>query len=646
VLVAALTIGAGVLAGCGGGGGDRKAQGSGAVTMPKAVKVAPGADPSVPAEMGGAGFEAIAKDSGWSDGRNVSEADLALMADPNAKKGGELRTLIGDFPATFRTMGKDANTATTQLVYSLVYESLIGINPLNLEFLPGLASHWRVDLADSQTYWFRINPDARFSDGHPVTTADVLETWRVGADSTILDPFQNTFQAEFEQPVAVSKYLLKVRSKRNNWKNMLYFGGQAVYPAHALKGLTGSEFLKKFQTTMPPGSGPYVMLPEGLRKQQSITLTRLADWWQKDDPYNVGTYNFDRIRLLFVEDDNLQYNKFLNGDADVISVRSSWWVQKFNLDEVRRGLIEKRKIFNNQPTGLVGVAFNMRREPFNDPRVRLAVIHLINREEIIKNVLFNELTISDSYFENSPYKNASNPKYRYDPQRAQQLLAEAGYTSRNQEGVLVKKGRPFVIEMPIDKGTENILVPIQRTLGQAGIKVNFREVDFAQKVKIMDERSFTMLLASYTGIIFPNPEGSWHSSLADKTHNNNLTGFKNARADEIIMEEKVTHDPQRRVQLLQELDGIFMAENPYALLWYAPFSRLVVWKHIQAPKFGLGRISDARGIYGLWWYDAEIKEQVEKAKKDKSNKLPVPPVDNKFWLEWGAQRAGQPTASR
>jgi microcin C transport system substrate-binding protein len=644
VLAAAFLSAALAVVGCGGGDDDKKgAQGSKggasqAVTLEKKFNTPPGADPSVADSLGGNGFENVAEAQGWQTGKFLPE-HLELVGDKNAKKGGEIRVAIGDFPATFRIFGKDASTATNQRIYSLVYETLISVNPLTLEFLPGLASHWKIDPADSQTYWFRINPDARFHDGHPVTTEDVLATWKLGGDEKILDPFQNTFQAEFETPVAVSKYILKVRSKINNWKNMLYFGGQQIYPAHEIGTIGGEEFLKKFQTAMPVGSGPYVMMPDGLQKQRRITLTRVADWWQKDAPQNIGQFNFDKISWQFVEDENLQYERLRKGDIDVYHVgRSQWWHQKFDFDEVKRGLIQKRKIFNDKPNSIQGLAFNMRKPPFDDPRVRQALVLLIDRPAIIEKVLLNERIIQDSYYPKSPYENPNNPKYRPDPARAQQLLAEAGYTSRNAEGILVKNGQPFEVEMPIEQGSEVVLTPIQQDLRKAGIKLNLRVVDFAQKIKIQDERNFNLVQVAYTGIIYPNPEGQFSSKLADKPNNQNLTGFKNARADEIIALEKVTADPQKRIPLLQELDSILMATNAYALFWYSPFERFAAWAYIAMPKFGYSRISDYRDIYQYWWYDAEMKEQVEAAKRDKSKTIPAPPADNRFWEEWSKSK--------
>ena len=193
-LLAALTL-VSVVAGCGKKtpSQDGKGGATAAVTTKDEFNVAPGADPSVPAAMGGNGFEKIAADSGWQTG-SLTPEQFSLVADTNAKKGGSISFALMEFPATFRQYGKDENSQTTRMINSLVYEPLIGTNPLTLEFLPSLASHWKVG-ADGQTYFFRIDPNARFSDGHPVTTEDVLATYKLAMDSTILSPFTNSFYA-------------------------------------------------------------------------------------------------------------------------------------------------------------------------------------------------------------------------------------------------------------------------------------------------------------------------------------------------------------------------------------------------------------------------------------------------------------------
>ncbi len=643
------------LTGCGGddpqGSGSEATatEGSQAITMPKAFEGESGPDASVPPEMGGPGFEEIAADSGWQDG-SISEEMFQYINASNAKKGGRINGRIGDFPATFRYYGKDGSTTDIELINSLVYQTLIDVNPITLEFMPVIASHWKVG-EDHQTYYFRINPNARFSDGYPVTVDDVIATHKLLSDEGILDPFRNQLYGEqYEAPQKISKYIFSVRSKEKNWKNMLYFGGMLILPAHYIGDIDGATFLDKFQYKMPPGSGPYIMLDEDVNKGRSLVLTRLADWWGADSPFYSGRYNFDKIKLIAIEDDNLAYEKFRNGETDFFFAnRSQWWKTKFDFEEVKQGLIQKRKIYNDDPQGVQGFAFNMRREPFSDPRVRKAFTLLFNRAEMIDKIMYNEYEIADSYFPNSVYENPNNSKYRYNPEEAIKLLEEAGYTERNSNGILMKNGKPLRIELPAQKSSAHIMTPVQQTLKQAGIQMDIRYVDFSQQIRLAQERNFDIMYLARTGLIYPNPTGSFHSKMADVDNTNNTPGFKNARADEIIDEELVTFDQKKRIALIRELDSILMEAQPFALTWSAPFQRIVYWNYLDQPDFYINRIEDWRNVYTYWWYDAEKAAIVEKGKNDPSVTMEVGDVEVFYWPEFNkkneAGTPGEATAS-
>ena len=147
-----------LIAGC---SGDKPGSGNSIsktepVTTENKFNVPPGADPTIADTLGGKGFELVADKMGWKTG-TISKEDMKYVADVNAKKGGQVSFALIDFPATFRSMGKDENTATTRMVHQLVYEPLITTNPLTLEFLPVLATHWKIS-DDKQTFFYRINP--------------------------------------------------------------------------------------------------------------------------------------------------------------------------------------------------------------------------------------------------------------------------------------------------------------------------------------------------------------------------------------------------------------------------------------------------------------------------------------------------------
>ncbi len=627
-------------AGCGkkrdrSGSSDAKA-----ITLPKKFNTPPGADPSVSAELGGNGFEKIAADSGWQTSAFTAE-ELNYVVDTTAQKGGTVTFGLTDFPATFRDFGKDGNSETSTYLSGMTHMALIGTNPLTLGFLPSLASHWKVG-ADSQTYFFRLNPNARFHDGAPVTTEDVIATYNLYSDSTILDPYQNSLMAEYDKPVALSKYVFSVRSKTKIWKNMLYFGLTKILPAHEImpngKMITGAEFLKKYQYELPVGNGPYTVLASDVRKGKELQLTRVEDWWAKDEPANLGQYNFNKIRIVFVEDENLRLQKFKKGETDFYIVgRALWWKEEFNDDPIQRGIMQKRRVYTDEPQGVQGIAFNTRKEPFNDPKVRLAFVYLFNREKLLEKLMFNQYTIMDSYYPNSPFEHPGNPQFRYNPEKAMQLLAEAGYTTKNAQGILVKNGQPLSIDMPIDKSFERIITPVQEDLKKAGIQLNLRIVDAVTGFQMAMDRNFSLRQQSWTGTLWPNPYNVWHSSLADKKNTNNITGFKNSRVDQLIDMEKTEFDPAKRSKIMQQIDSILMESNHYALMWYGPYTRVVYWNYLNQPKFYLSKVGDWKDVAQYWWDNPENRAEVLKGRTDKSVKMEVGPTDIMFWPDFKKQ---------
>jgi microcin C transport system substrate-binding protein len=296
--------------------------------------------------------------------------------------------------------------------------------------------------------------------------------------------------------------------------------------------------------------------------------------------------------------------------------------------------MQKQKIFNDKPVGYGGIAFNTKRAPFNDPRMRRALTLLFNRAQLVEKLMYNEYILSNSYYPNSIYENPGNPKQEYNPEKAAQLLTEIGYTSRNQDGILVKNGQPLEVEILVSQDQIRILTPFQQDLQKAGIKLNFRTVDASTRGKMSAEKNYSMTFQQWTGLLYPNPISSFNSKLADVANTNNITAFKNARADELMDKEQITFDPVERVRILRELDSILVAENTYALAYHVPFVRLVYWNRFGQPAFTLGRVSDWEDVLAQWWFDPEKAAVVQKGMNDKSVKMDIVPNENRYWLDY------------
>ena len=592
-----------------------------------------GADPLVPAEQGGKGFTG----QGWE-----TNTAYDLIGDPQAVKGGVLRqAMMTDFPSTLRYYGPNV-TAWNQMLHGLVYETLLGLHPTTLDYIPALATHWQIS-QDKQTFRFRIDPNGRWSDGTPVTTDDVIASWKLTVDKGLQDPGRMVIYSNFEQPVAEGKYIVSVKAKTDNWQNFLYFSGMFIYPAHVLKNITGETYVREYNYKMLPGTGPYMVGEQDLEKGKIIRIRRRKDYWAEKQRRNIGTANFDQIDQIVVRDRNLEFEMFKKGDIDYYLVqRAQMWVEELNYPNIKRGINQKRKIFNHNPSGVQGIAINTRREPYDDIRVRKALRHLFNREGMIQKLMYNEYQLMDSIYPGSVYENPGNEKVRYDPQKALQLLAEAGWKDRDSTGRLVKNGRPLDVEIVYgDQASERYFTIFQEDLRKVGIALNLRLVTFETLVKLLDERTFGMASIAYTGETFPSPEASLRSDLADQKNTNNITGFKNKRADEIIAAYGKEFDFGKRAKLLQELDNIVTGEHHWILEWSAPYERLVYQHKFGQPKGLLTRIGDYRDIPSIWWINPVRAQKLGEALRNPSIQLGEGPSDERYWLEFAKPEAQQ-----
>ncbi len=607
-----------------------------AVAIPQlAVKTAESIAPKdteTPADKGGYGFEAIAESLGYQT-YVITPEDQKYFGDPRAVKGGLLTHVSTRFPVTLRTEGQNAGYEENNTLKTLMYEGLLSTHPVTREYVPALASHWKIS-EDKMHYWFRIDPNARWSDGKEVTAEDVVATWNFMMDETLMEPSNTLTYGKFDKPVAESKYIASVKCKELNWRNLLYFGSSMVlYPAHIINNLSGTDYLSEYQFKTLPGTGPYTLLEKDFVNQQSFAVTRRLDYWAAESPTAKYICNFDKIKFGVVKDnESLIFEQFKKGDHDFYRVMSARkWAEEADFEGVKNGLVQKRRVFSEQPTGMTGYMLNMREWPFNDTKIRHAFMYLFNREKLNKELFRDQYIIQNSMQAGSVYENPNNEKFSYNPEKAQQLLAEAGWKERNADGWLVKDGKPFQIEIGIDKGAEQVVTPFQQMLKENGIDLQIKFVDQGASWKALMDRSFTIFYMAWGGTGYPNPETMFNSKLADEKDNTNVYGFKNKRVDELCKQYDQEFDRKKQIEIIREIDGIVWEELPFLLSHYAPYERLLFWNRFGYPEYVLSRyVGDYKDIFTYWWFDPEKVAALDAAQKNNTT-LPVGEVEIKYW---------------
>ena len=538
------------------------------------------------------------------------------VASPHAVAGGTL-TLSGIQPKSFN--GYLDNFRSTQEVFDLLYETLLGTDPLTVDFAPGLACRWSVS-EDKRTFTFHLDPAARWSDGRPVTAADVRWTF-----DAVMDPANDTGPHKvalgvFAPPEALDERTVRFTAREAHWRNLLAAGGFAILPRHAFGGVDFNTINFAF----PVVSGPYRFA--AMRENSDLRLERRADWWGRARASGAGVYNFQTIIYRFFTDQDNAFEAMKKGDIDVYAVYTARiWANELRGPRFDNNWILRRRIRNHSPVGFQGFAMNLRRPPFDDLRVRQALASLLDRETMNRTLMFNAYFLHRSYYEDlyDAQHPCTNPVFAYDPGRAAALLREAGWAPNPKTGLLEKAGRPLAIRfLTRDGGSDRFLAVYSEALKRAGITLQIDRKDFASWMRDMDAFNFDMTWCSYGGGLFRDPETMWHSQEADRPAGNNVTGFKDPRVDAWIEEQKTEFDPLRRNAILRRIDAVLASSVPFILLWNTDATRLLYWDKFGMPATVLSKYGTEGAVVAYWWHDPDSAADLKAAME---SGLPLPP---------------------
>jgi peptide/nickel transport system substrate-binding protein len=452
-------------------------------------------------------------------------------ANPDAPKGGQLRQAVtGSFDSVNPFIVKGSAAAG---VRTYVFESLLGRNWAEPFSLYGLLAE-SVEVADDrQTFTFRLRPEAKFSDGTPVTAADVVFSLE-----TLRDKGRPNFKNSYSKITAIEtpdERTIRFTQDSGDRELPLIVG---VMPILSKAFWQGKDFAATTLDSIT-GSGPYVI--EAVKAGETITFARNPDYWGKDLPLQRGLWNFDAVRFDYYRDANAAFEAFKSGLADVrIEGDPVRWNTGYDFPAVTEGKITRERIEQKTPAPASGFVFNTRRKLFEDPRVREALIMAFDFEWANANLYANAYRRTYGYFGGSELSSEGKPvderekavlgeaaarlrpdfmdgSYRLPVsdgsgrdrkllRRAVDLLAEAGWTVTDQ-GLANAAGEAFSFTITVqNRDHEKIALHYQRTLRAIGIKAEVRIVDSAQFSALQTSYEFDMIPASWFNSLSPGNE--------------------------------------------------------------------------------------------------------------------------------------------
>ncbi|MDX9795156.1 MAG: ABC transporter substrate-binding protein, partial [Kiritimatiellia bacterium] len=405
--------------------------------------------------------------------------------------------------------------------------------------------------------------------------------------------------------------MIRFRAKESHWRNLSALGLFEILPRHAFAG----QDFNRLDLDRPVVSGPYVL--SAVKEQIEIRLRRRRDWWAGAKPSLRNTMNFDTIVFRYFSSNENAFEAFKKGLVDVYAVYTARiWANETIGEKFDKNWIVKRRVKNHNPIGFQGFAMNMRRPPFDDLRVRKAMAHLVDRETMIRTMMFGAYFLHRSYFEDlyDAAHPCTNEAFPFDIARAKALLREAGYAANPQTGILEKQGRPLAFSfLTRDGGTDKFLALCSAAFREVGVSMTIERKDFASWMRDMDAFNFDMTWAAWGGALFRDPESMWLSSEADRPSGNNITGFKDPQVDALIERQKTLFSITERNAIYRNIDGRVAAAVPYVLLWNTEATRLLHWDTFGMPDTVLSKFGDERSLLGYWWYDPDSASELRAA---------------------------------
>ncbi|HEY8343616.1 MAG TPA: extracellular solute-binding protein [Bacillota bacterium] len=548
----------------------------------------------------------------------VTSGDHASVQ-PRLVNTGELTLHTSEFPKSFNAYVN--NSADASQVFNLVYSTLLEVDDYTLEYQPLIAESWSIS-PDRKEITVKINPNARWADGTPITAEDVKFTYDTIMNPENLTSVMRMYLGRLSPPEIIDEYTVKFTAKTAHYKNLEVVAGFNILPKHLFEG---KNFNREFNMSLPGGSGPYELTE--VKEGRYYVLTRKKDYWADQLPHMKGTYNFDRIKFR-VMNPVVAFEAFKKGEFDLYTgITAKRWVEDTGSEHFTKNWLVKQKIHNYALRGFQGLALNMRRPLFQDLRVRRALAHLLNRELILEKILFGQYQPLTSYW---PYLyekgEPSNPLIEYNPDLAKELLREAGYDRLNQEGYLIN-GEGKLLEFSIayvSEENEKFLTVFVEDCKRAGVKVNLERFSWATLLKKMEKYDFDTVLMGWTGTLFPDPEQLWHSRHINEPGGSNLPAYQNPEVDRMIDSLPEIYDPQKRTEIIKAIDKLIYQDVPYLLLWEADYSRIFYKNIFGRPKTVFAKYSS--GIIKYWWFDPEKVKRYEEAVKNRQA-LPGEPVE-------------------
>ena len=520
-----------------------------------------------------------------------------------------------------------------------------------------LASHFEI-ADDKKSVKIYLRPEAKFSDGTPLTADDVVFSYDLMFDPDINPALRLAWKKDVERLVKIDKHTIRIDLKtwrRDLLVSLLY--PFMIYPKH-IYGVAGADYSRDFDDKTPIGSGPYTL--ESYVNGQTITFKRNPNYWGKDLCYQKGNVNWEKIQLDTYQDGDMfaQVQALKSGYLDFLAFLPRDKFYRMGGEYFDKGYLKKAKFPITRPAAMVGLVFNLRKPLFQDRELRKVINSLYDFDYINKNFLFGEDERIVSYFNNQthlradkgpakgkvkalietlakkhnkkgvthvplsciqqgPFELGSNRKtgkrYPIDAilTAANRRLDELGWKWDPKAQVRMKNGVPLQFE--IMDGSPDAFHFIE-TLQRAGISVTAAKLSGMEEGSRRKNFAFDMCPAWFDGRKAPGRELA-RNFLADEANvrgSNNVLGLQNPAIDELL-ETMITSEDREVVSIYSKAFDRIMISQCYIVPKSWPTKDYVIyWNYLKRPKTYCPGLWTTYNVQAHWWMDMDEYRRIKK----------------------------------
>ncbi|HKI51027.1 MAG TPA: peptide-binding protein [Geothermobacteraceae bacterium] len=483
-----------------------------------------------------------------------NNSDVVMPAEGDAAKPAYGDTLIeasiGEPSNLLPVLASDSASSD---INGLVYSGMVRYDK-NFVLEGDLAKLWDIS-EDGRTITFHLREGVTWHDGQPFTSADVLFTYQLYIDpktpTSYAESYRQVTSASAPDPLTfVVKYDKPYAPALASW-------GVSILPKHLLEGM---EVTKSPLSRQPIGTGPYVF-KEWIAGEK-IVLEANPDYYE-------GRPYIKRVVYRVIPDQSTQFLELQSGGLDYMGLTPIQFSTQTDTPAFKRHFNKYRYL----SFSYTYLGYNLERPLFQDRRVRQALTHALNKQEIIDGVLLGlGQPATGPYKPDTWVYNPNIKRYPYDPERARQLLAEAGWSDSDGDGILDKDGRKFSFTIVTNQGNDLRAKTgeiIQRRFREVGVEVKLRVIEWASFLKeFINPGNFDATILGWSTGPEPDQYNIWHSSKTGPRELN-FVKFKNREVDEQLELGRRTFDQAERKRHYDRIQEILAEEQPYTFLYVA-----------------------------------------------------------------------------